>query len=88
LVNSPAWVAGVPDVFTFEDCGVGTNCFGFNMSSLFSQTVVVEACTNLAAPVWVPVQTNGLDCTPMWFSDPLPASAPGRFYRLRSQTGD
>jgi hypothetical protein len=88
LVNSPAWVAGVPDIFTFADGGVITNTFGFNMSSLFSQTAVVEACTNLAAPVWVPVQTNTLDSTPVWFSDPLPASAPARFYRLRNQPND
>jgi len=32
-----------------------TNRFGFTMSGISGQTAVVEACTNLAAPVWVPL---------------------------------
>jgi formylglycine-generating enzyme required for sulfatase activity len=44
----------------------------------------VEACTNLASPVWIPVGTNAL--TDGWcsFSDPDWTNYPSRFYRVRS----
>jgi hypothetical protein len=57
---------------------------GFTLSGDSGQTVVVETCTNLAAPVWVPVQTNTLGGTPVNFSEPVEPQSPGRFYRLRS----
>jgi len=44
----------------------------------------VETCTNLAAPVWVPVQTNTLDSGPVNFSAPVEPQSPSRFYRLRT----
>ncbi|MFZ0829383.1 MAG: leucine-rich repeat domain-containing protein [Verrucomicrobiia bacterium] len=64
--------------------GVETNQFGFNISWAGGQTVVVEACTNLANPVWQPVQTNTLTTGSAFFSDPQWTNYPGRFYRLRS----
>jgi len=64
--------------------GVRTNQFGFNIAWASGQTVVVEACTNLANPVWFPVATNTLVNGSSYFSDPQPANLPGRFYRLRS----
>jgi len=47
----------------------------------------VEACTNLANPVWVPLQslslTNAvLNYGVVYFSERLPAESSGRFYRL------
>jgi alpha-tubulin suppressor-like RCC1 family protein len=64
---------------------LSSGSLSFNLSGAVGQTVVVEVCTNLAAPVWVPMQTNTLDSNPVNFSDPLqPPQQPRRFYRLRS----
>ena len=57
---------------------------GFTLSGDSGQTVVVETCTNLAAPVWVPVQTNTLGSNPVNFSAPVQPQQPQRFYRLRT----
>jgi hypothetical protein len=61
-----------------------TNPFSFNINWANGQTVVVEACTNLANPVWQPVQTNTLEIGTASFSDPQWTNYPNRFYRLRS----
>jgi hypothetical protein len=65
--------------------GVKTNSFGFIISWATNISVVVEACTNLANPVWQPVATNTLTGGTSYFSDPQWTNYPGRFYRLRSQ---
>jgi sugar lactone lactonase YvrE len=57
---------------------------GFTLNGDSGQTVVVETCTNLAAPVWVPVQTNTLGSSPVNFSALIEPQSPGRFYRLRT----
>jgi len=64
--------------------GVRTNQFGFNITWAGGQTVVVEACTNLANPVWFPVATNTLASDSVYFSDPQSSNVPARFYRLRA----
>jgi hypothetical protein len=43
---------------------------------------VVEACTNLANPVWSPLQTITLTGSPVYFSDPAWTNYPARFYGL------
>ena len=45
--------------------------------------VVVEYCTNLANPIWVPLQTrtNG----PFYFGDARWTNRPGCYYRVRQQ---
>jgi hypothetical protein len=63
---------------------VQTNAFGFIISWATNISVVVEVCTNLASPVWQPVQTNALTGGSSYFSDPQWTNYPGRFYRLRS----
>jgi hypothetical protein len=44
--------------------GVQNNQFGFNITGASNIPIAVEACTNLASPVWIPLQsltlTNGL----------------------------
>ena len=50
--------------------GVRTNRFGFIISWATNISVVVEACTNFANPVWQPVQTNTLTGGSCYFSDP------------------
>src|SRR5665213_939635 len=64
--------------------GVKSNQFGFNISWAGSMVVVVEAATNLANPVWMPVSTNILTGCTSSFSDPQWTNYPGRYYRLRS----
>jgi len=64
--------------------GVQSNQFGFNINWVSDTTVVVEACTNLANPIWSPVATNTLTGGPSYFCDPQWTNYPGRFYRLRS----
>jgi hypothetical protein len=62
--------------------GVRTNRFGFNITGNSSLVVVVEACTNLANPVWSPLQTITLTGSPVYFSDPAWTNFPRRFYGL------
>jgi hypothetical protein len=64
--------------------GVRTNRFGFTITWANNRTVVVEAATNLANPVWIPVGTNILTNGASYFSDPEWINHPARFYRLRS----
>jgi hypothetical protein len=63
--------------------GVHTNQFGFNISWANGMTVVVEATSNLANSVWLPLQTNTLTGGTAFFSDHDEANHPSRFYRLR-----
>jgi trimeric autotransporter adhesin len=65
--------------------GVRTNQFGFTITGNNGLIVVVEASTNLANPIWVPLQTNTLTGGSSYFSDPLWTNHPARFYRLRSE---
>ena len=69
--------------------GVRINQFAFNLTGSSNLVVVVEASTNLASPVWLPVSTNTLNTYigtngTSYFSDPQWTNYPSRFYRLRS----
>lgn len=64
--------------------GVRSNQFGVNITGTANIPVVVEATTNLASPVWSPLQTMTLTNGAVYFSDPAWTNYPGRFYRLRS----
>jgi hypothetical protein len=63
--------------------GVRTNKFGFNISWASGMAVWVDACTDLANPVWTPLQTNTLASDTLYFSDAQWTNHPARFYRLR-----
>jgi hypothetical protein len=65
--------------------GVLSNQFGFTVSWATNLNVVVEAATDLASPVWSPLQTNALTSGSFYFSDPQWEHYPSRFYRVRSQ---
>ena len=65
--------------------GVQTNAFGFRVSWATNASVVLEACTNLAAPNWTPLATNTLTDGWSYFSDPQWASHPNRIYRVRQR---
>ena len=64
--------------------GVQNNQFGFNITGTSNIPIVVEACANLASPVWIALQsltlTNGL----FYFSEPLQTNGSGRYYRISS----
>jgi hypothetical protein len=62
--------------------GVQGNAFGFTISWATNVSVVVEAATNLANSVWIPLQTNTLTNGSFYFSDPQWTNFPGRFYRI------
>jgi hypothetical protein len=64
--------------------GVRSNRFGFKVAGTANIAFVVEACTNLAAASWVPIQQYNLTNGSVYFSDPNWANFPGRFYRIRS----
>lgn len=64
--------------------GVQMNQFGFNITGSSNLVVVVEACTNLANPVWLPVSTSTLIGGTNYFSDPQWTNYPSRFYRISS----
>jgi hypothetical protein len=61
--------------------GVQPGGFGFTISWATNASVVVEAATNLANPVWIPVSTSTLTGGTNYFSDPQWTNYPMRFYR-------
>lgn len=74
----------LPQVSTGDaSFGVRTNQFGFNIHWASGRTMVVEACEDLANPVWAPLGTNTLTEGSSYFSDPQWINFPTRFYRLR-----
>jgi hypothetical protein len=58
--------------------------FGFNLTGPINGVIVVEACTNLANPVWLPVSTNTLSSGVSAFSDPQSKNYSTRYYRFTS----
>jgi hypothetical protein len=62
--------------------GVNNGQFGFDIKGTPDIPIVIQACTDLANPVWTNAQactlTNGL----IYFSDPAWASSPTRYYTL------
>jgi len=59
--------------------------FGFNLTGPTNAVIVVEACTNLSHPVWLPVATNTFSGSgTSTFSDLQSGAHPTRFYRERS----
>ena len=77
-------ISVVPTQPGFASFGVLSNQFGFNINWTSGRVIVVEACTNLASPVWTPLQTNTLTNGLFYFSDPQWTNYPGRYYRIRS----
>ena len=76
------WFLPNPQILNFEPgFGIQPGGFGFTISWATNASVVVEAATNLANPVWMPVSTNPLTSGTNYFSDPQWTNYPARFYR-------
>jgi hypothetical protein len=64
--------------------GVRNGQFGFDITGTTNIPIVVEACTNLANPVWTSLQsltlTNGL----FYFAEQFQSNEASRFYRISS----
>jgi hypothetical protein len=74
-----------PQVQTsYASFGVRANQFGFTITGTANIPIVVEACVNLAKPVWSPLTnvtlTNGL----FYFGDAQWTNYARRYYHLRS----
>jgi hypothetical protein len=63
----------------------GTIEFDFVVFWATNRTVVIEATTNLANPVWTPVSTNTFSGGLSYFSDYGWTNHPNRFYRVTAQ---
>ena len=77
-------VSGRPQAQADAKFGVISNRFGFNIRWANGRVVVVDGCTNLANPAWVPLQTNNLTTGSAYFSDPKWTNLMGRYYRIRA----
>jgi hypothetical protein len=64
--------------------GVQASKFGFDIVGDTNKVVMVEACTNLAHPVWSSVGTRTLVNGKALFQDANWTNYPARFYRLRA----
>jgi len=62
--------------------GVQPGGFGFTIAWATNTSVVVEACTNLANPVWTPLTNVTLTNGSFHFSDPQWTNYPTRYYGL------
>ena len=84
-VPTTLWYQPQPQVLSFEPSfGVQNNQFGFTISWATNVSVIVQASTNLANPVWLPVSTNLLVGGTSYFSDLQWTNYSWRFYRLNS----
>ncbi len=64
--------------------GFNGNQFGFDIAGTANIPIVIEACTNLANPVWSRLQTLTLTNGLFYFSEPMQTNGSGRFYRISS----
>ncbi len=79
------WYQPQPQVLSFEPSfGLHNNKFGFTVSWATNTSIIVQACTNLTNPNWIPVATSGLTSGTSPFSDPQWKNYPNRFYRVSS----
>ena len=81
LIEQVAEFVFTPQIST-GSTGVKPGGFGFTLTGVTNQTIVVEASTNLAN--WQPIWTNTLSAVSTNFVDPQWLNYPKRFYRARS----
>ncbi|NLX25980.1 MAG: hypothetical protein GXY61_08500, partial [Lentisphaerae bacterium] len=71
-----------PTIDVGEGFGVGDDGFGFNIAGTADIPVVIEACSNLAEGIWIPLRTNTLSSGTLQFNDPEWTNHPSRIYRI------
>jgi hypothetical protein len=84
LTSAVAVLTVNPPKILLNDGGLGcwSNQFGFNVSAVVGQTVVIEASTDIAN--WTTIQTNVVtNGGVFFFTDPESGLLPRRFYRAR-----
>jgi hypothetical protein len=64
--------------------GVRGNQFGFDITGPPNIPIVVEAASNLANPVWIPLQSVSLTNGLFYFSEPMQTNGSSRYYRISS----
>lgn len=86
LLTLPCVLRGQPRIIAAgPNFGIHDNAFNFTILWASNSPVVVEGCTNLGNPLWVPLGTNSI-ADGMWqFSDPQWTNNSRRFYRLISE---
>lgn len=73
----------LPTLSNFEPSfGVQNQQFSFLISWAPNASVIVQACTDLSNPNWIPLATNALTGGTSYFTDPQWANYPCRFYRV------
>ena len=77
--------SGPPPPIFLNSPGLHGNQFGFTISWATNLPAIVEACTNLENPVWLPIQTNSITGGTFDFTDPAWTNFPTRYYRVSSQ---
>ena len=77
------FAASVPPMIISGSPTFNGDQFGFNLTGLSGQVVVVEASTNLSN--WLPIWTNIFVTNILPFDDPQSGNYPGRFYRTGTQ---
>ncbi|MBI3870719.1 MAG: leucine-rich repeat domain-containing protein [Verrucomicrobia bacterium] len=79
------WVLSNPLILPSGDrFGVQGNSFSFVISWATNIPVIVEACADVANPLWSAVSTNSLTDGSYYFRDPQWTDRPRSFYRVRS----
>jgi BspA type Leucine rich repeat region (6 copies) len=77
------WYQPQPQVLSFEPSfGMQNGQFGFTISWATNADVIVQACTNLFNPAWIPLATNALSGGTNYFNDSKWANYPARYYRV------
>lgn len=84
FADCPTAIWGQPLQASDPNVGVTGNQFGFTITGSDSLVIVLDACTDLSNPSWVPVATNALADGSAYFSDAEWTNHPARFYRIRS----
>jgi hypothetical protein len=94
LTNASGWnptfagrpVVGLPGFLQTADSNFGlqANHFGFDITGPANLVLVVETCTNLVHPIWLPLQTNSITQQGAFhFIDPQGVTGASRYYRVR-----
>jgi hypothetical protein len=83
-IPTAPWFLPTPQILNNGSMGVQSNAFGFTISWATNLSVIIEASTNLANPVWTPLATNPLASGTDYFRDPQWTNFPNRYYRVKS----